>query len=77
MGIGVQSVNSRKTTSKGKKLVGESFSLSDNKMRDSVSQSENRLREVNDNTEDENMENGNIISTDKSDTGCSSDEVNI
>ena len=54
----------------------KSSSLSDKKMRESFSHSEKRLEETNGNTEDENFENGNI-STDRTDTGSASDEVNI
>ena len=58
------------------KKMRESFSLSDHKMRESFSQSDHRIKETNGNTEDENIDNGNI-STDRTETGSASDEVNI
>ena len=45
-------------------------------MRESFSPGEQRLRETNGNTEDENIDNGNI-STDRTETASGSDEVNI
>ena len=54
----------------------ESSSLSDQKMRESFSQSDQRIKETNGNTEDENIDNGNI-STDRYETESASDEVNI
>ena len=54
----------------------ESSSLSDQKMRHLFSQRDHGLKEPNGNTEDENIDNGNI-STDRTETGSASDEVNI
>ena len=45
-------------------------------MRESFSQSDQRIKERNGNTEDENIDNGNI-STARSETESASDEVNI
>ena len=64
----------RRETSEHKKR--ESSSQSDQKMRESFSLSDQRMKETNGNTEDENIDNGNI-STDRSETGSASDEVNI
>ena len=64
----------RRETSEHKKR--ESSSPSDQKMRESFSLSDERMKEANGNTEDENIDNGNI-STDKSDAASASDEVNI
>ena len=66
---------SESTSTSGKKIQ-ESFSLSDQNMRESFSQSDQRIKEPNGNTEDENIDNGNI-STDRSETESASDEVNI
>ena len=63
-------------TGQSENKLQESFSLSDHNMRESVSPGEQRLRETNDNTEDENIDNGNI-STDRSETASGRDEVNI
>ena len=64
----------RKDTSEHKKR--DSSSPSDQKMRESFSLSDQRMKETNGNTEDENIDNGNI-STDRSGAGSASDQVNI
>ena len=52
------------------------MSVSDQKTRESFSQSDHRIKETNGKTEDENIDNGNI-STDRTETESASDEVNI
>ena len=64
----------RKDTSEHKKQ--DSSSPSDQKMRESFSLSDQRMKETNGNTEDENIDNGNI-STDRYDAASAGDEVNI
>ena len=66
----------RETTTTSEIKMRESSSLSDQKMRHSFSQSEHGIKETNGNTEEENIDNGNI-STDITETESASDEVNI
>jgi hypothetical protein len=66
----------RESISPSENKMLESSSLSDQKMRESFSQSDQKIKETNGNTEDENIDNGNV-STDRTETGSPSDEVNI
>ena len=66
----------KETTTTSEIKMQESSYLSDQKMRESFSQSDQRIKESNGNTEDENIDNGNI-STDRSETESASDGVNI
>ena len=66
----------RDTILSSEKNMQDSSSSSDHTMRESFSQSVQRIKETNVNTEDENIDNGNI-STDRSETESPSDEVNI
>ena len=66
----------RESISPSENKMRDSSSLNDQKMRESFSQSDQRIKETNGNTEDENIDNGNI-STDRTETGSPSDEVNI
>ena len=66
----------REPISPSEKKMRQSSSVSYQKMRESFSKSYQRIKETNGNTEDENIDNGNI-STDRTETGSPSDEVNI
>ena len=82
--VGDGNIRNLKTTEHKKRGIAspseikmqESSSSSDQKMRGSFSQSGQRIKETNGNTEDENIDNGNI-STDRSETESPSDEVHI